>query len=58
MQTSRDETREKSGQDGAAEAEAKPAYAPPAVTTYTDAALLEALGPARAGGNYNLLGGP
>ena len=43
----------------AAEATAsKPDYEPPAVTTYTDAALLEALGPARAGGGYNLLGGP
>jgi hypothetical protein len=42
----------------AREGAGKPAYEPPSVATYTDAALLEALGPARAGGTYNLLGGP
>ena len=36
----------------------KPAYAAPQVTTYTDAALLEALGPAQAGGTYTVFGGP
>ena len=34
----------------------KPAYAAPQVTTYTDAALLEALGPAQAGGTYTVFG--
>jgi len=29
-----------------------PPYAPPAVTTYTDEQLLEALGPAQAGRSY------
>jgi hypothetical protein len=37
---------------------AKPAYAVPQVTTYTDAALLEQLGPAQAGGTYTVFGGP
>lgn len=36
----------------------RPAYAVPQVTTYTDAALLEALGPAQAGGSYTVFGGP
>jgi hypothetical protein len=36
----------------------KPVYEPPQVTTYTDAALLEALGPAQAGGTYTVFGGP
>ena len=36
----------------------KPAYTAPQVTTYTDAALLEALGPAQAGGTYTVFGGP
>jgi len=35
---------------------ARPAYVPPSVTTYTDAALLEALGPAQAGGTYTVFG--
>jgi hypothetical protein len=43
----------------AAEApQAKPAYAAPEVNTYSDAALLEALGPAQAGGTYTVFGGP
>ena len=37
---------------------ARPAYAVPQVTTYTDATLLEALGPAQAGGSYTVFGGP
>ncbi len=36
----------------------KPVYEPPQVVTYTDAALLEALGPAQAGGTYTVFGGP
>ncbi len=35
---------------------AKPAYAEPQVTTYTDTSLLEALGPAQAGGTYTVFG--
>jgi hypothetical protein len=35
----------------------KPAYTPPTVATYTDAALLDQLGPAQAGGGYNPFGG-
>ncbi len=37
---------------------ARPAYVAPSVATYTDAALLEALGPAQAGGSYTVFGGP
>ncbi len=36
----------------------KPVYEPPQVVTYTDAALLAALGPAQAGGSYTVFGGP
>ncbi len=37
---------------------ARPAYEAPQVTTYTEAALLAALGPAQAGGSYTVFGGP
>jgi hypothetical protein len=36
----------------------RPAYVSPRVTTFDDAALLEALGPATAGGSYDIFGGP
>lgn len=36
---------------------AKPPYEPPQITTYLEADILEQLGPAQAGGNYNLMGG-
>ena len=35
-----------------------PAYEPPVVSTYTDEQLLEALGPAQAGGTYNIFAPP
>ena len=35
-----------------------PPYEPPTVTSYTDEQLLEALGPAQAGGTYNVFVGP
>lgn len=35
----------------------KPLYEPPQVTTYLEADILEQLGPAQAGGTYNLMGG-
>ena len=35
----------------------KPAYETPQITTYYEAEILEQLGPAQAGGNYNLMGG-
>ena len=35
-----------------------PAYEPPAVISYTDQQLLEALGPAQAGGIYSPFVGP
>jgi hypothetical protein len=41
-----------------APAHSRPAYTEPQVISYTDAALLEALGPAQAGGTYTVFGGP
>ncbi len=43
---------------GTTPAEERPLYEPPAMIRYTDEQLLEALGPAQAGGIYSPFIGP